>query len=110
MRLWWWRKVRYATIPKEARDIFERYGEFIISSVVTGGMAQRHGDLQKIYTDQHKMLAHAMAWLTERGDIREQREQRLETVEWAILIFAFWALLTELSISAHEYGIIGLKH
>jgi hypothetical protein len=51
MRLWWWRKVRYATIPKEARDIFERYGEFIISSVVTGGMAQRHGDLQKIYTD-----------------------------------------------------------
>jgi hypothetical protein len=67
-------------------------------------MAQRHGDLQRIYTDQNGMLSEATAWLTERGDVREQREQRLETAEWAIVIFAVGAVLAEASIAAHEYG------
>ena len=109
MRLWWWRKIRYASIPKEARDIFERFGEVVIGSVVTSGMAQRHGDLQRIYTDQNSMLSHATAWLTERGDVREQREQRLETAEWAILIFAVGAVIAEAAIVAHEYGWIGQR-
>jgi hypothetical protein len=69
LRLWWWRKVRYAMIPKEARDIFERFGEFVIGSVVAGGLAPRDGDLQRIYTNQNDMLAAAAAWLTERGDL-----------------------------------------
>jgi hypothetical protein len=33
------------------------------------------------------MLKDAADWLTERGDSQEQREQRMEAVEWAVLIF-----------------------
>jgi len=103
LRLWWWRKVRYASIPKDARDIFERFGEAIIGSVVTGGMAQRHGDLQKIYTDQNAMLSHATAWLTERADLRELHEQRLETAEWAILIFVVAGVILDCILVAQGW-------
>ena len=59
LRLWWWRKVRYKAIPKDARDVFERFGDAAIVSVVTSGLGQRHGDLQKIYNDTDQMLTHA---------------------------------------------------
>jgi len=95
----WWRKVRYAAIPKEARDIFERFGEFVIASVVTSGMGQRINDLNRIYEDKDDMLKHAAAWLTERGDMRELHEQRLETVEWAILIFLVVGVCADVAIA-----------
>ena len=87
LRLWWWRKVRYADISKTSRDLFERFGETIIASIVAGGFTPLVPEFQPIYTDEH-MIEDALRWLTERGDLHEQREQRLETVEWAILIFA----------------------
>jgi hypothetical protein len=104
LRLWWWRKVRYATIPKEARDIFERFGDSVIGSVVTNGMGQRHGDLHKIYTDTDHMLTHATAWLTERADLRELHEQRLETAEWAILVFVIVGVVLDLLLVSHGFG------
>jgi hypothetical protein len=95
LSLWWWRKVRYATIPKESRDIFERFGESIIGNVVTGFAGQRVAELDLICTNQ-KMREEATAWLTERGDLRELHEQRLETVEWAILIFVMAGVILDL--------------
>jgi hypothetical protein len=86
LTLWWWPKVRYATIPKDSRDIFERFGESIIANVVTGFAGQRVAELDLICTNR-KMRDEATAWLTERGDLRELHEKRIETVEWAILIF-----------------------
>jgi len=60
---WSWplRKVRKAKIPKEDRDYFERYGENVISMKVSGSF------------DQDEQ--HARAWLTERADYHERREQ-----------------------------------
>jgi len=85
--------VRRADIPKESRDLFERFGEAIVGSVIAGGLTPREVELQKIYTGHDNILAHATAWLTERGDVKEQREQRLETLEWAILILTVVATL-----------------
>ncbi len=85
LRLWWWRKIREADIPQDQRDTFERFGQEIIASILTGGFTPRHVDLQMLYNDI-PMLKNAAKWLTEQGDRREQREQRLETVEWSILI------------------------
>ena len=86
LRLWWWRKVRFADIPKKFRDVFERFGEGVIGNWVGSGFQSQAVELQKMYGDGQR-LAEASAWLTERGDKRELHEQRLETVEWAILIF-----------------------
>lgn len=97
MRLWWWRKVRVANISREDRDLFERFGEAVVGTVVAGGFNPRHEELQKVYTDP-TVLANAAAWLTERGDLREQREQRLETVEWAVLVLTVLATLVALHL------------
>jgi hypothetical protein len=96
LRLWWWRKVRYADIPKEARDLFERFGDAAIINVITSGMGQRNEELEMIYNNKNGMRAHAEKWLTERGDLRELREQRLETAEWAILIFVIVGVFLDL--------------
>src|SRR5712692_10977782 len=60
---WPWplRKVRKANIPNGARDFFERYGETVISMKVSGSFDQD--------------VEHARAWLTERADYHERREQ-----------------------------------
>jgi hypothetical protein len=86
LRLWWWRKIRYADIPKEHRDIFERFGESVIQSMVAASHQPRAAELRAMYPDDAQ-IKNACEWLTERADAHEQREQRLETVEWAILLF-----------------------
>ena len=108
MRLWWWRKVRFVTIRTESRDVFERFGENIIADMVSASHAPRAAELRAMYTDE-KMIAEASEWLTERGDVQQQREQRLETVEWAILFCAAGAVIAEAAIVAHEYGWIGQR-
>jgi hypothetical protein len=85
MRLWWWRKIRKANIPDEERDVLERYGETVIALMITSGLGPRSEVLSKLYFDPEK-LKRAEEWLTERSDSNEQREQRLETLEWAILL------------------------
>jgi len=81
---WWWRKVRKANIPQADRDTFERFGETVIGSLLTGGFNPIAEELRVIYGNKTKH-EYARDWLTERGDSRELREQRLETVEWALL-------------------------
>ena len=44
-------------------------------------------------------LRHATEWLTERGDSREQHEQRVETVEWAILIFVILGVIADAKLA-----------
>lgn len=94
--MWWWRKVRKAHIPREVRDIFERFGDMVIISVITSGMGQRIDELEAIYNNKNGLREHATAWLTERGDLRERHEQRLETVEWAILLFVIVGVAVDL--------------
>ena len=60
---WPWplRKVRKADIHKEERDLFERSGETVTSMQVAGSFTGN--------------VDHAKAWLTERADYHERREQ-----------------------------------
>ena len=44
-----------------------------------------------------------MAWLKERADMAARREDRLETVEWAILVFAIAGVATDVAVVAHEF-------
>jgi hypothetical protein len=94
LRLWWWRKVRIANIPPESREVFERFGEDVIAQMVASGFSPRAAELEVMYREP-KRIAEASAWLTERGDKREQHEQRLETAEWAILIFVFMGVILD---------------
>jgi hypothetical protein len=103
MRLWWWRDVRKANIPKKWRDIFERFGEIVIGNILSGGLNPRSTELQKIYTNEEGSLKHAADWLTECGDKREQRDQRSETVEWAILIFVVFGVVIDFIQLAREF-------
>lgn len=81
---------------KRRATYFERFGETAIINVITSGMGQRNKELEIIYNNENRMREHAAEWLTERGDLRELREQRLETVEWAILIFAVLGVIMDL--------------
>jgi hypothetical protein len=94
LRLWWWRKIRVANITKSERDTFERYGEAVIGSVIAGGFNPRAPELVAIYQND-ETLKPAIEWLTERGDSNEQREQRLETAEWAVLVFVVLGVIVE---------------
>ncbi len=98
-----WRKVRYANIPKTSRDLFERFGENIIASIVATNLAPRDPELQAMYPDPQK-IKDATEWLTERGDIRIRQEHRLETVQWAILVFAALGVIASGVLIIHEFG------
>jgi hypothetical protein len=96
--MWWWTKVRKADIPDDVRAIFQGYGENIIATVLATRQHKDYGDLN-IY------LAEAILWLRERHDVHARREDRLETVEWAILIFVVVGVLADVAIVAHEVGV-----
>jgi hypothetical protein len=100
LRLPWWRKVRQADIRKSSRDIFERFGEEIIADIVSASHAPRAPDLIAMYTDE-QMIKEAAAWLTERGDEKVLHEQRIEFVEWAILVFVIVGVLLDLLLLFH---------
>jgi hypothetical protein len=75
----------------------------MISMALASGLpALGAGPLAGLLQNQWKA---ALEWLTERRDIHERREDRLETVEWAILIFVIVGVLADLAIVAHESGV-----
>ena len=85
--MWWrWRKVRKADIGPELRTTFERYGEDVLAQAVAIGAVSAGQGPELIELLQGKKQQ-IFEWLTERRDIHERNADRLETVEWAILIF-----------------------
>jgi hypothetical protein len=83
--VWWWRKVRRADIPAELRDRFELFGENVMAHAVGAGELSSKGvELDGLLRMKRGEI---VAWLLERRDIAERHEDRVETVEWAILIF-----------------------
>jgi hypothetical protein len=42
------------------------------------------------------------AWLTERADINERREQRMEAAEWAVLIFVAVGVVADILLVIHR--------
>jgi hypothetical protein len=93
----WIPKIRKANIPDDQRDVFERFGEFVIGSVLTGGFRPAHPQLTQLYSDL-RTQNNARDWLTERDDLKNQHEWRLEIVEWAIFIFVVVGVILDLLI------------
>jgi len=97
------RTVRKANISKEDRDLFERYGEAVIGSVLASGLHPRAPELMAIYAGVGK-VEQARDWLTERADFHERREQRVEAVEWAVLIFVVVSVVVEILLLGCRVG------
>jgi len=93
-RLPWMREVRKAEIPQTSRDLFERYGEEIIANIVCGGFNPRAPELRDMYQNE-RMIVEATKWLTERGDVKISHEQRIELVEWLILVFVVASVILD---------------
>ena len=85
-RLWWWTKVRRTEIPPDERQILERFGETLIQLALVGGLQPGVPEITDIYNNTERR-EYALRWLAELHDLRELREQRLETAEWSILVF-----------------------
>lgn len=76
--------MRVANIPAAIRDELERSGETVVAHALAVPMDVPNSPLHKF---RHEERPAAEAWLTERRDIAERKEQRVEAVEWAVLIF-----------------------
>src|SRR6266478_6592003 len=78
---WPWplRKVRKADIPNTERDLFERYGETVISMQVRGSFVED--------------AEHARAWLTERADYQERRERITLLLEIVVVLLILGEIL-----------------
>src|SRR5260370_30434123 len=91
--MWWWRKVRLATIDTKLRDQFELFGEDVLAhALAIGAISTEQGPLVPLLKEHRSEM---MAWLQERRDIAERHADRLETVEWAILIFVVLGVIVE---------------
>jgi len=96
--MWWWTKVRKANIPPEVRETLEIYGETMVTLVLATRDEKNIGDLNIT-----KYSGDALAWLRERHDVYVRRQDRREAVEWAILLFVAFSLLTDIAIIIHEW-------
>jgi hypothetical protein len=115
--MWWWRKIRQADISQALRDEFELFGESVIAGAVTmtynepdhpeGVVMVRTPDAFTFtYSRLHELVSthrkEALAWLRERRDVAERKEQRGETVEIAILIFVTLGVFADFMVLRTE--------
>jgi len=100
--MWWWRKVRRANIPDNSRDWFERYGEVVIAQALATSYAGSDPSSLSGFVFQRR--DDAANWLTERRDIHERKEDRLETVEWAILVFVVVGVMADIILVMYGLG------
>ena len=63
--------------------------------MVVSGVQPKSPELGDVF-ENAEMMMDALPWLTEQVDQHERREDRLETVEWAILIFVVVGVAVDL--------------
>ena len=102
--MWWWRKVRYANLPADLREQFELYGETLMAIAIESGDANRIGPDLAALGQRHR--EQIVEWLRERRDIAERQHDRLETVEWAILIAVVIGVAADFTIVAREFSLL----
>jgi hypothetical protein len=91
--MWWWRKVHRANIGAELRARLELFGEDVLAHAVAAGEHYSKGpELDRLLRESRQEI---LEWLQERRDISEHRHDRLETVEWAILVFVFIGVILD---------------
>jgi hypothetical protein len=85
---WQWRKVRHvADLPAHVRDDMELMGETLLSFAQIIPMESANHPLYKYRIEP--LRSQTIGWLREQRDIHERKEQRVEFVEWLIVIFVF---------------------
>jgi len=104
--MWWWRKVRRANLPADVREAFGSIGQFAVSAELADNYPPAKPILRDKYPDGNLKL-YGQEWMREQTDRAARREDRLETVEVAILIFVFVGVVADCLIVAHELGWIG---
>jgi|SRR6185437_7018915 len=102
--MWWWRKIRRANIPRQLRDRFEEYGEQAMSMAISASGSNIYAQGAEIVRLVQENRGQINAWLRERADVAARREDRLETVEWAILIFAISGVVADALVVLHDLG------
>jgi hypothetical protein len=100
MSIWRWAQVKQAKIDEKQREIFESYGENVIALIVAGGFNPVVGDLYPLYSNA-QIKQDARNWLAEQGAKRERREDRLETLETAILLLVAAELVINIASAFH---------
>jgi hypothetical protein len=93
--MWWWRKVRKAQIKPSERELFERHGETVVALLLAADRSS-HPSNTVTFGRITASADDVTAWLVERADIHERREQRLEMVEWAVLIFVVFGVIVDI--------------
>jgi hypothetical protein len=105
VKKWWervrWKDVRWADIPDDDRDLCEKYGEAALQLLLSGAVgANTPAELVEIHNNPDKTrVNHIIAWLREQADRKEHREDRLEAIEWGIIVL----IVLELFVAV--YGI-----
>jgi hypothetical protein len=94
-----WRKVRRARISEDLRTRFERFGEDVLAHALAVGSLLTQGKELLNLVEVHR--EEIMEWLTERRDIHERKEQRLEVAEWAILVWVVVSVIADIIILRH---------
>ena len=102
--MWWWRKIRRADISRQLRDRFEEIGEQALSMALSASGANIYAQGAAMVTLLQESRGQITAWLRERADVAARREDRLETVEWAILIFAISGVAADAIVVANDLG------
>jgi hypothetical protein len=85
--MWWWRKVRRAQIDDKLREAFDRLGHYAVAASIAENYPPAPGEGRALGLTNQQIKQAAIAWMTEHIDVAERHEQRIETVEWAVLIF-----------------------
>src|SRR6266446_1603722 len=90
---WRLREVRVANIAPALREELERAGESTIAAALAVPMDVADSPFHKF---RHEDRAAAEAWLMERRDIAERKEQRVERWVKAAAVFAGLAVVVAL--------------
>jgi len=94
--MWWWREVRRAQINEKLREAFDELGYYVVTNCIGNNMPPAAGVAISLGLNDKQTKQAAVAWIREHIDREERHEQRLETVEWAILIFVGIEVLHDL--------------
>jgi hypothetical protein len=77
--------VRYANIPRDLRDSFERHGENVLANALAAGqLSEPYPELAPLLRNNRNEI---QQWLIERADLAAQRERRL----YSYTRWTFWA-------------------
>jgi hypothetical protein len=103
-------KLRRADIPVDVRRAFEETGSFSMSAELSANYPPAKRILRDKYPDR-EIKDFGYAWIGEHYDRDERHQDRLETLEWAILIFVVLGVIVESAdkLAKHPKGYPGLR-